>query len=207
MRRYVSGKKFYFSYILFFAIAAVIIGIVFFMSQIDRHVEELVSYTSKNTIGQIIEEATEQTLQQTDNISVEILKDGDGNITSITPNPSEINSLENTLRKNINSLLDELENDNVKIPVGSLTGINLLSGKGGEICVDIHQIAASEIKLSTEIKSAGINQTLYTVSAEVSTEITAILPTGKHEIKTDSSYIILQKVIVGKVPENNLSLK
>ncbi len=177
------------------------------MSQIDRHVEELVAYTSKNTIGQLVEKATEQTLQQTDNISVEVLKDNNGNITSITPDSSEINSLENTLRKNINNLLCELENDSVKIPVGSLTGINLLSGKGGEICVDIHQIAASEIKLSTEIKSAGINQTLYTVSAEVSTEIMAILPTKKQEIKTKSSYVILQKVIVGKVPENTLNLK
>jgi len=57
-----------------------------------------------------------------------ITKDGNGKITMVNSNVVLINQLRSTIVSNVQGKFSELEKQNIKIPMGVLTGVNLFTG-------------------------------------------------------------------------------
>lgn len=133
-----------------------------------------------------------------------IIYSNDGQITSLTINTAEMNIIANRLSEKI---FDSITNSTHKfgIPLGNALGSRLFSGKGPKIETEIIPIGSVEYEIRSELSDAGINQTLHRICIDFNTGINCLSPFYETEINIQTSIIIAETLIVGKVPEIMLS--
>ena len=95
----------------------------------------------------------------------------------------------------------------VEIPIGNLTGVSLLMGRGPKVPVQIIVLTPSKVEFSNSIITAGINQTKHQVNLEVIVDIDVLIPwdTASTQVKTE--VLIADTVIVGKVPDTYMNVQ
>ena len=137
---------------------------------------------------------------------VNLSKDENGNITAISSNMSHINALSTQILERVMEAADDGSID-VGIPLGNLLGINLLTGSGPEINVEVVTLTSSKTDFKSVIQSAGINQSEYQLMLEVSIDIDVMVPWATESATTVTEVLIADTVIVGNVPETYLNLE
>lgn len=137
---------------------------------------------------------------------VNLSKDESGNITAISSNMSHINSLSTEILERVMETADDGSID-VGIPLGNLLGINLLTGTGPEINVEVVMLTSSKTDFKSIIQSAGINQSEYQLMLEVTIDIDVMVPWATESATTVTEVLIADTVIVGNVPETYLNLE
>lgn len=137
---------------------------------------------------------------------VNLSKDENGNITAISSNMSHINALSTQILERVMEAADDGSID-VGIPLGNLLGINLLTGSGPEINVEVVMLTSSKTDFKSVIQSAGINQSEYQLMLEVSIDIDVMVPWATESATTVTEVLIADTVIVGNVPETYLNLE
>lgn len=137
---------------------------------------------------------------------VNLSKDESGNITAISSNMSHINSLSTEILERVMEAADDGSID-VGIPLGNLLGINLLTGSGPEINVEVVMLTSSKTDFKSIIQSAGINQSEYQLMLEISIDIDVMVPWATESATTVTEVLIADTVIVGNVPETYLNLE
>ena len=125
----------------------------------------------------------------------------DGGIAAITADTYRINALENSLRRQINEEFSHIEDNEMGVPLGTLSGITALSGRGAEVRIKLHQVGAVDVSLKSEFESAGINQTRHCLKVVVKSELSAILPGHSTDITAEDEYLISETVIAGELPQ------
>lgn len=137
---------------------------------------------------------------------VSLDKNAEGEVTAISSDMAHINSLSAEI---LEKVISSTENGvlNIGIPLGNLTGMNLLLGKGPEVCVDIIMLTSSRIDFKSEIFSSGINQTKYQLMLEVSVDIDVLIPWGTDSATVITEVLVADTVIVGKVPQTYLNME
>ena len=111
------------------------------------------------------------------------------------------NRLKNRLTEEVSCGLSELDENGISIPIGTLLGIPLFSGKGHSIDLGVQQLGAVKSEFSSKLEAAGINQTRLTVYVTITVEIRAILPNGHRDISVCEEQIINDSLIVGDIPQ------
>lgn len=137
---------------------------------------------------------------------ISLEKDSSGNISAVTSNMAHINLLSTEI---LNTVISSTDNGvlSIKIPVGNLTGLNLLLNKGPEIETEIIMLTSSRVDFRNEIESCGINQAKYQLILEVTIDIDILVPWGTQSTSTVTEVIVADTVIVGKVPDTFLNLE
>ena len=137
---------------------------------------------------------------------VSLVKDDNGDITAITSDMAHINTLSTEI---LNSVISSTENGTieVKIPMGNLSGLNLLMGRGPNVPIDIIMLTSSRVDFRNDIVSSGINQAKYQLILEVTIDIDVLVPWGTESASTVTEVIVADTVIVGKVPETYLNME
>ena len=128
-------------------------------------------------------------------------KDAEGRITALRTNMAEAEALRARVVDRLLDRLDALSAQELHIPLGSLTGSALLSGRGPEVPVRILSAGALSAELDSQFHSAGINQTRYqlTLAARVTVEL--LLPGGPAETEVSTRAAVAEAVLLGQVPE------
>ena len=196
------------SYILLIVIA--VIGLLFgiFCSQLSGHINEISEYEGKKSAQDLINKAVTEQLEKNKNQQfVSVQRDNSGNIISVETNSEEINRVSNEITSVINDSLKETEDKEIKVPIGTLSGITYFTGKGFDVDLRIHQTGAVKSKMKSEFVSCGINQTKYRLYLETTVEISAILPTKSTDITIEDTFLVNETVIVGKIPSVYLADK
>ena len=137
---------------------------------------------------------------------ISLEKDSAGEISAVTSNMAHINLLSTEILKTVISSTDNGVLS-IKIPVGNLTGLNLLLNKGPEIETEIIMLTSSRVDFRNEIESCGINQAKYQLILEVTIDIDILVPWGTQSTSTVTEVIVADTVIVGKVPDTFLNLE
>ena len=132
---------------------------------------------------------------------VNITTDNEGNIMLIQANSIQINMLTKDLIKTSQIKLEKIGADGINIPIGTFSGINLLNGRGPAVNVKLIPVGDVTCNFQSEFTGAGINQTLHKLYVTVDTNVNIILPIKNNTVKTTTSILICESVIVGKVPE------
>lgn len=137
---------------------------------------------------------------------ISLEKDSAGEISAVTSNMAHINLLSTEI---LNTVISSTDNGvlSIKIPVGNLTGLNLLLNKGPEIETEIIMLTSSRVDFRNEIESCGINQAKYQLILEVTIDIDILVPWGTQSTSTVTEVIVADTVIVGKVPDTFLNLE
>ena len=132
---------------------------------------------------------------------VHIERNENGNVSSITTDIKRLNLLK--LRV-VNRLSDEMfkrTEDAIKIPLGNLTGIDFLTGKGPDITFRTMWVSSVNGEYRNTFEAAGINQTCHRIMLDFTINV-GMMFAGR-EIGTDVglSVCVAETVIVGAVPD------
>jgi sporulation protein YunB len=169
--------------------------------------KEICEYKGRQTANNLVSAAIDKSLAEDDGDYLDIEYDSSGKIVSLCADTYKINKLENDIKSAINDSLTDIDDNEMSVPIGTLSGITYFSGRGAEIKIKLHQVGAVDAHIVSEFTSAGINQTKHSLKIEVTTELSAILPGHSTDIEVNDEYLLGETIIVGEIPDNILNLK
>lgn len=137
---------------------------------------------------------------------VTLRTDDSGSVSAISSNMAHINLLSTEI---LNSVIAATDNGVIKIsiPLGNLTGLNLLMGRGPNVSIDIIMLTSSRVDFKNEITPCGINQARYQLMLEISVDVDILVPWRTESANTVTEVIIADTVIIGKTPETYLNME
>ncbi len=127
-------------------------------------------------------------------------KDGQGRITALQSDMDAIGAYRDRLSQALVSEMDGLKEQSLSIPLGSLTGIDLLSGRGPGIPVKVLSARAVSTAFENIFSEAGINQTRHQIMLNVTVTASILLPGHTTQIEIPHQLCVAETVIVGEVP-------
>lgn len=167
----------------------------------------LSTYQSKLVATQIIDQVVENelsnSLTQTTYDGIVILaRDQNNQVTSLQIDMVKANRLKARITSGIQKELATIREKEMKIPLGTFTGNELLSGRGPGISFRVIPSGYVDTQFENHFESAGINQVLHQVILHVETNVTAIIPGYTTGAKVSTSFIVAQTLINGVVPDS-----
>lgn len=154
--------------------------------------------------GAISDYVAEQGLGYRDLIRMET--DENGRITALVSDMAALNALRTGILGIAVEAVDSLDRAELTIPAGNLTGINLLSGKGVELPVEVVAVGTAHAEFESSLSDAGINQTRHQILLDVSVAVDILLPGDTLRTEVTAQVPVAETVIVGAVPDTYLQL-
>ena len=129
-------------------------------------------------------------------------KNDAGEITAVSSNMARINALSAEI---LDRVIGATENRTleVSVPLGNLTGVSLLMGRGPGVPVEIIMLTSSHVEFQNRVVTAGINQTKHQISLEIVVDIDTLIPWGTESAQVVTEVMIADVVVVGKVPSSS----
>ncbi len=146
-----------------------------------------------------IDEALTQTLGDAETL-FSVCTDATGKATLISCDTAAANRLRSKASEAINRALNEKDATAFQIPLGNLFSAPLFSGRGPKINACILPLSVATVTLSDDFLSAGINQTLFTLSCDVTVTVRLVTPLSREKITLNLSCPVSQFLIPGNVP-------
>lgn len=161
-----------------------------------------------------VSDASDAVTVSINNAIADIMRDGDysadyfvtfekseaGEITAISSNMARINALSAKILDRIVGATDT-HMLTVNIPVGNLTGVSLLMGRGPKVPVKIITMTSSRVEFNNSIVTAGINQTKHQILLDIEVYVSILLPGFRTATKVSNSLVVAETIIVGSVPD------
>ncbi len=132
--------------------------------------------------------------------------DKEGEVTAITTDMAEINTLSSDMLSDVVGKGDSRTIE-LSIPLGNLMGSSLLLGRGPDVPLDIIMLTSSRIEFRNDIQSAGINQTKHRIIFDVIVDIDILIPWDIATTQVVTEVIVAETVIVGTVPNTYVTLE
>ncbi len=172
----------------------------------------LVALTESRIRNQIIhmaEEAVGEVLYRqgasySDMVSLQTGKSGE--ITTLSTDTVQLNQLRNAVMEQVITQVEDLDTEELGIPLGLLTGWDLLSATGPKLPVRVLSVASASGSYRNDFISAGINQTLHRIFLDVTILVRVLLPGGIVETEVMVPISVAETVIIGQVPQTYLNL-
>ena len=128
-----------------------------------------------------------------------------GDITLIEANSIVINKLARDMAQSTETYIEKMGEQDVEIPIGTLSGSPLLAGKGFNITIKILPLGSVKCQFISEFESAGINQTRHKIYLDVIASISIVLPTSESTVKINTPVLVSESILIGKVPDTYLT--
>ncbi|NLA77802.1 MAG: sporulation protein YunB, partial [Clostridiales bacterium] len=149
-----------------------------------------------NAVMQVIKEAD---YGYDDFVLVE--KDAQQRVTAVKSNTSKMNELRARISTRAAGCISEIERKQISIPVGTLMGGDIFTGRGPRIRFYVSVSSAIITNVRNEFEAAGINQTHHRVILDITAKTYAYIPMNRISIEVNTGITIAETVIVGVVPE------
>ncbi len=186
--------------LLFLALAGI------FLKELSSQIA--VSDASDAVMGQINHVIEEIMLEEdyTPGYFVHVEKNDAGEITAIRSDMAHINALSAEILERV---IGSTENRvlTVSIPIGNLSGVSLLMGRGPSVPVQIIMLTSSRVEFSNNVLTAGINQTKHQINLHVVVDIDVLIPWGTESTQVSTDVLIADTMVVGQVPETYFHLQ
>ena len=129
--------------------------------------------------------------------------DENGKITSLVYDTVELNRLLSVLELTVTDALSGKQNT-VSLPLGTLIGIELLSGRGPNIPLRISALGYVQAACSSEFSSAGVNQTRHRIMVTMTATVNVYVPFYADDFTVTREFFIAETILVGEVPNTLL---
>ncbi len=133
---------------------------------------------------------------------VSVSTDQSGAITAIQTNAVTVNIFKSRLMTSILDALSDINDTEVKIHLGTLFGGQFFMGRGPELDFKIVPTGEASAALVHNFESAGINQTRHQILLNIQVTVTAIIAGHSSRVTVPASFLIVDTIIVGKVPDS-----
>ncbi|WP_049754085.1 sporulation protein YunB [Heliomicrobium modesticaldum] len=126
--------------------------------------------------------------------------DQEGRIVLLQPNTLRINQLAAETAIDVQQTLSNLNEKDIQIPLGQMTGVRLLAGWGPLLHVRMLPIGNVKVEPVESFEEAGINQTKHMIYLHVEASIRILIPLVSSEIPVSTRIPIATTIISGAVP-------
>lgn len=131
---------------------------------------------------------------------IRIEQNNSGTVTSIQTDSVQINLLKSEIMQNCATALKS-HTETVRIPCGSLTKLDILSGIGPEIKIPVRTVGYVSAEIKSEFESAGINQTIHRLNLYINANLCLSMAKSQEQKAISFEMCISETVIVGTVPQ------
>lgn len=180
------------------------LGVMLADRQVRPVMETFALHQAQVAAVRAINQAVEEVLEQ-EEISygdlVTLRHNSLGEITAIETHVIEFNLLRSRLTRAVDGCLQEQLRQDIAVPLGTIFGGNLLSGRGPLVQLRIVPIGYVHTSLANDFASAGINQTLHQIVLHIEAEVAAVIPGYTVSTTISQDFCVAETVIVGAVPE------
>ena len=132
---------------------------------------------------------------------VEVTYGGNGEVSTIQTDAVALNNLKTGITRAVTEEITRLEEQTMKIPIGTLLGGQAFSGRGPKATFKIIPAGYVQTDTINRFDSAGINQTRHQIYIEISVSIIAILPGYVSLAEVSTAICVAETVIIGSVPD------
>lgn len=91
--------------------------------------------------------------------------------------------------------------EGASVPLGTASGIALLSGRGPSLGVRFKPLGAVTAHVSSSLRSSGINQSLFTVNVTLTANLRVQLAGASETVTIKNTVLLCETVVVGDVPQ------
>ncbi len=191
--------------IKFIALALILLGLTAVIDLSLRPIIETVNaYECHAAVSGIINDAINAELMREDiNYSklVNLTTNAEGEVVSIESNVININLIKNNIAQRIERELERMKAVSIEIPIGTLTGIQMLHGRGFSVGMTVRPLGYAETTIISEFTEAGINQTRHRIIVEIDADVDAVIPGFSTNVSIATSIVAAETVIMGRVPD------
>ena len=188
----------------FLAALGLLAGVMLLDSSIRPTIELLASHEARVFAVQAINDAVYEELAEGGSSYGELVTleyNDQGNVAALQTNVVEMNRLQATLTREIIDQVMEFRTQSVLVPLGSIIGGQLFSGRGPELEFRLIPAGFIETSIRNHFESAGINQTRHQILLHVRLTISAVLPGYAVSSDVETDVVLGETVIVGLVPD------
>lgn len=159
---------------------------------------ELVEEAARGYVLECLAQAVEEEMAQGEDAYIQVERDGKGQITAASANPYALNRLKAGVLERLSKSLNGRRE--VKVPLGSLTGLRLLNGRG--FCVPVRMAfeGSANLRFDTEFATAGVNQSLHRVTMTVTAQAYSQSRRFEAGVEESTSTVLAETLVVGPVP-------
>lgn len=193
-----------------FWIGAILIALLLLIeSQLRPVVEGVAAYQAKVFATRMVNDAVLAELAREGvgySDFVLLSRNNNGDITSIQSDMVEINRLKAQVTDAVLRELEGMEASSIQIPLGTLMGNELTSGRGPMVELKVYPAGYVQTDIYSRFTDAGINQTHHQIMLGASVQMQAVIPGYSIRCEVTTSYCIAQTVIVGNIPDAYVQL-
>ncbi len=133
---------------------------------------------------------------------VNLQYDDEGKLIGLTTNMAELNTLKANITKGVAKKLRRLDQTKLSVPLGSVSGMAVLSGFGPSIPVEVLSVGRMSSAFESNFNAAGINQTEHQIQLVISVDVVLLLPGGTCKRNCTNQITVAESVLMGEVPSN-----
>lgn len=123
-----------------------------------------------------------------------------GLVTSVSADVVRLNQLKAAVGAEIDQRMAGLQSRDLYLPLGSLLGLDYLSGMGPVYHTNFSLYGESFITFDSSFDAVGVNQTRHRILLTVETKIFMFLPSSKEVLTFETQVCAAETIIVGAVP-------
>lgn len=124
-----------------------------------------------------------------------------GEVAMVETDMAALNALRTDIAAAVTKEIARLNEQSVKIPIGTLIGGQVFSGRGPGVVFKVVPTGYVRADIENRFDSAGINQTRHQIYVEIAASIAAVLPGHISHTEVTTRICVAETVIVGAVPE------
>ena len=166
--------------------------------------ETQAQWTATEAIHQAILEEIASDIRYTDLVIPHM--DRDDRVVFMQANLVAVNRLASESVLKIQRHLEEMRTENFYIPLGQITGIQLLANIGPRIRFNLVPVGTVRVQISDDFSEAGINQTRHKIYLNVSSEMRIAFPLIATKTHVEARVPVADSIIVGPVPDTYMFL-
>ncbi|MBQ2940603.1 MAG: sporulation protein YunB [Clostridia bacterium] len=171
-------------------------ALVFMSSAYTALAEAGVSSLARSALYSAINSVSENR----DFLSLTEIFEDEGNIRGLSLNSAKANKIASLFASEANAVLSKEEYSVFSIPVGNLTGIPLLSGRGFKIPLRIVPLGSIDATVKSDFSDAGINQTKHSVYIDAKVTLRLMAPFSDKVTSLSVTIPLSETVIAGDIP-------
>lgn len=137
---------------------------------------------------------------------VKIHKDNQGRVALMQANTVKVNQVTADITLAVQKALEELKGQQFGIPLGQVSGTQLLAPYGPRVKVRIIPVGTVKVEVMDKFEQAGINQTRHLIYLAFDTMVRIVIPSKGAKTKIANQVPLAESIIVGEVPSTYVSL-
>jgi len=126
--------------------------------------------------------------------------DKEGKVAFMQPNTSEINRISAEAALAVQNRVKDLPQQVIKIPMGQILGLKMLSGMGPELPVRVQPIGIVTSYIEDSFDVAGINQIRHRIFVTVTATVKMVVPFVNRQVRISSKVPLVEAIVMGEVP-------